>query len=75
MEKKKWFLSRKKGLKRKAAPAETQEAAASEDGMAESRVQPLKPAGFPPGLSISETKKKQWWHLMFGRNSSSGRKS
>ena len=47
----------------------------AEDGMAESRVQPLKPAGFPPGFSISEIKKKRWWHLTFGRNSSSGRKS
>ncbi|KAB0379224.1 hypothetical protein FD755_007008 [Muntiacus reevesi] len=50
MEKKKWFLSRKKGLKCKATPEETQEAAAAEDGMLESRVQPLKPAAFPPGF-------------------------
>ncbi|KAB0366303.1 hypothetical protein FD754_010459 [Muntiacus muntjak] len=50
MGKKKWFLSRKKGLKCKATPEETQEAAAAEDGMMESRVQPLKPAAFPPGF-------------------------
>ena len=63
------------GLKRKAATEETQEAAVAEDGVMESRVQPLKTAAFPPGFSISEIKNKQWWHLTFGRNSSSGRKS
>ena len=50
-------------------------AAEGEDGMTESRVQPLKTVAFPPGFSISEIKNKQWWHLTFGRNSSSGRKS
>ena len=52
--------SGKKGLKRKAATEETQEAAVAEDGVMESRVQPLKTAAFPPGFSISEIKNKQW---------------
>uniref|UniRef100_A0A452FRH4 Ribosome production factor 1 n=1 Tax=Capra hircus TaxID=9925 RepID=A0A452FRH4_CAPHI len=47
------------GLKRKAATEETQEAAVAEDGVMESRVQPLKTAAFPPGFSISEIKNKQ----------------
>ena len=53
-------VSEQKGLKRKAATEETQEAAVAEDGVMESRVQPLKTAAFPPGFSISEIKNKQW---------------
>ena len=59
--------SGKKGLKRKAAPEEAQEAAVGEDGTTESGVQPPKTAAFPPGFSISEIKNKQRRHLMFTR--------
>ncbi|EPY77066.1 ribosome production factor 1-like protein [Camelus ferus] len=59
--------SGKKGLKRKAAPEEPQEAAVVEDGTTESGVQPPKAAAFPPGFSISEIKNKQRRHLMFTR--------
>jgi hypothetical protein len=57
----------KRGLKRKAAAEEPQEAAAASDGTAESGVQPAKAAAFPPGFSISEIKNKQRRHLMFTR--------
>lgn len=57
----------KKGLKRKAAAEEPQEAAVAEDGATESGVQPPKAAAFPPGFSISEIKNKQRRHLMFTR--------
>uniref|UniRef100_A0A8D0ZCU0 Ribosome production factor 1 homolog n=1 Tax=Sus scrofa TaxID=9823 RepID=A0A8D0ZCU0_PIG len=57
----------KKGLKRKAATLEPQEAAVSEDGTTESGVQPTTAAAFPPGFSISEIKNKQRRHLMFTR--------
>ena len=59
--------SGKKGLKRKAATEESQEAAVGEDGTTESGVQPPKTAAFPPGFSISEIKNKQRRHLMFTR--------
>lgn len=59
--------SRKKGLKRKAATEELQEAAVVEDGATESGVQPRKVAAFPPGFSTSEIKNKQRRHLMFTR--------
>lgn len=45
--------NRKKGLKRKAATEELEEAAVTEDGAMESRVQPPKVAAFPLGFSIS----------------------
>ena len=57
----------KKGLKRKAATLEPQEAAVSEDGTTESGVQPTTAAAFPPGFSISDIKNKQRRHLMFTR--------
>lgn len=57
----------KRGLKRKAAAEEPQEAAVASDGAAESGVQPAKAAAFPPGFSISEIKNKQRRHLMFTR--------
>ncbi|XP_067582819.1 ribosome production factor 1 [Pseudorca crassidens] len=56
-----------KGLKRKAAIEEPQEAAVAEDGTTESGVQPSKAAAFPPGFSVSEIKNKQRRHLMFTR--------
>lgn len=56
-----------KGLKRKAATEEPQEAAVAEDGTTESGVQPSKAAAFPPGFSVSEIKNKQRRHLMFTR--------
>lgn len=58
---------RRKGLKRKAAAEELQEAAVAEDGATESEVQSRKVAAFPPGFSISEIKNKQRRHLMFSR--------
>lgn len=57
----------KRGLKRKAAAEEPQEAAVADDGAAESGAQPRKAAAFPPGFSISEIKNKQRRHLMFTR--------
>lgn len=57
----------KRGLKRKAAAEEPQEAAVAGNGAAESGAQPRKAAAFPPGFSISEIKNKQRRHLMFTR--------
>lgn len=59
--------SRKKGLKRKSAAQEPQEAAVVEDGATESGGQAPKAPAFPPGFSISEIKNKQRRHLMFTR--------
>lgn len=59
--------SRKKGLKRKSAAEDPQEAAVGEDGATESGGQGPKASAFPPGFSISEIKNKQRRHLMFTR--------